>query len=176
MVCNGVYNGEAQQNRNRTKTRTSNQTTFLSTGKAVSTFLRLFRCVARATFLHRRDGLCNFLSRSFVTFRYFCAPARQPTMATRTTLKMHTSAQTALLSTGTTNSTFFCVLRLFRDDQKRAGDPDLAAKGFKNTLFFNEFLIGRTRPPEPDFWTHLLDRGQKLQFRCRSARIGADFC
>ena len=96
LSCNGVYNGEAQQNRNRAKTHTSAQTTFLLTGTAVSTFLRLLRCVARATFLHRHSGLCNFLSRSFVTFRCFCAPARRTTMATRTTLKTHTSAQTAL--------------------------------------------------------------------------------
>ena len=98
-------------------------------------------------------------------------------MATRTTLKTRTLAQTALLSTGKAVSTFFCVLRLFRDAQKRAGrDPDLAVEGFKTTLFVNEFLIGRTRPPEPDFWTRLLDRGQKLQFRLGSVRIGDDFC
>ena len=58
---------------------------------------------------------------------------------------------------------------------KKGRDPDLAAEGFKTILFVNEFLIGRTRPPEPDFWTRLLDCGQKLQFRSRSARIGADF-
>ena len=59
---------------------------------------------------------------------------------------------------------------------KKDRDPDLAAEGFKTILFVNEFLIGRTRPPEPDFWTRLLDRGQKLQFRLGSVRIGDDFC
>ena len=59
---------------------------------------------------------------------------------------------------------------------KKGRCPDLAAEGFKNTLFVNEFLIGRATPPEPDFWTRLLDRCQKLQFRLRSVRIGADFC
>ena len=112
LSSNGVYNGEGEQNRNRAKTRDSNQTTFLWARTAVSTFLRLLRCVARATFLHRRKGLCNFLPRSFVTFRCFCAPARRTTMATRTTLNTHTSAQTALLSTGTAVSTIFCRARL----------------------------------------------------------------
>ena len=111
LGCNAVYNGKAEQNRNRAKTHTSAQTTFLLTGTAVSTFLRLLRCVARATFLHRHNGLCNFLSRSFVTFRYFCAPARRTTMARRDTVKTHTSAQTALLSTGTAISTFLRLLR-----------------------------------------------------------------
>ena len=73
------------------------------------------------TFVDRHSGFNNFLSRSFVTFRYFCAPARRTTMARRDTVKTHTSAQTALLSTGTAVSTFFCALLLFRDAQKRAG-------------------------------------------------------
>ena len=73
------------------------------------------------TFVDRHSGFNNFLSRSFVTFRYFCAPARRTTMARRDTVKTHTSAQTALLSTGTAVSTFFCALRLFRDAQKKAG-------------------------------------------------------
>ena len=92
LSSNSVYNREAQQNRIRTKTHDSNQTTFLSTGKAVSTFLRLLRCVARATFLHRHNSLCDFLSRSFVTVRHFCAPAQLTIMATRTTLKTHALA------------------------------------------------------------------------------------
>ena len=73
------------------------------------------------TFVDRHSGFNNFLSRSFVTFRYFCAPARRTTMARRDTVKTHTSAQTALLSTGTAVSTFFCALRLFRGAQKKAG-------------------------------------------------------
>ena len=121
-----VYNGKAEQNPNRAKTHTSAQTTFLLTGKVVSTFLRLLRCVAHATFLHGQTGLCNFLSRSLVTFRCFCAPARRTTMATRDTVKTRTSAQAALLSTGITVSPFFCALRLFRDAQKKGRDPDLA--------------------------------------------------
>ena len=176
LRCVAVYNGKAEQNPNRAKTHTSAQTTFLLTGTAVSTFLRLLRCVARATFLHRHSGLCNFLSRSFVTFRCFCAPARRTRMARRDTVKTHTSAQTALLSTGTAVSTFFCVLCLLRDAQKRVGIQIWQLKASKTHFFVNEFLIGRARPPEPDFWTRLLDRGQKLQFRSRSARIGADFC
>ena len=60
-------------------------------------------------FSPQQKGLCNFLSRSFVTFRYFCAPARRTTMARRDTVKTHTSAQNALLSTGTAVSTFFCA-------------------------------------------------------------------
>ena len=65
---------------------------FLSTGTTVSTLLRLLRCVARATFLHRHNGLCNFLSRSFVTVRHCCAPAQLTIMATRTALKTHALA------------------------------------------------------------------------------------
>ena len=94
-------------------------------------------------------------------------------MARRDTVKTHTSAQTALLCTGTPVSTFFCVLCFFRDAHKKG---PVAVEGFKTILFVNEFLIGRTRPPEPDFWTRLLDRGQQLQFRLGSVRIGDDVC
>ena len=124
------------------------------------------------TFVDRHSGFNNFLLRSLVTFRYFCAPARQTTMARRDTVKTHTSAQTALLSKWHTGFNIFLRVAFVSGRPKKGRDPDLAAEGFKNTLFVNEFLIGRA---EPDFWTRSLDRGLKGQFRFRSARVGADF-
>ena len=91
--------------------------------------------------LRRARDLCNFLSRSFVTFRYFSAPARRTTIATRTTVKTHTSAHAALLSTGTAVSTFFCVLRLLRDAQKRIGIQIWRLKASKPYFLLTNFLL-----------------------------------
>ena len=63
---------------------------------------------------------------------------------------------------------------------RKTPGPRLAVRGPKTPLLHIKICTGRAQPPEPDFWTPgraaALDRCQKLQFRLRSARIGADFC
>ena len=92
-----------------------------------------------------------FLSRSFVTFRYFCATARRTTMARRDTVKTHISPQAALLSTGIMVSECFCVLRFcvhaFLSTGTTVSTFLRLLRCVAHADFFYDFCLGRTASP-----------------------------